>query len=403
VPAQENEAGSGPKRAGRTASIVIVVGLPILVAAAVVAVIMAVSSPRPSSQSAAGQPGLSPAAARDPGVDPGTSLPGIPAPGFTLTSQSGAHVSLRQFRGKVVVLAFVDARCASVCPLTTLSMTEAVRMLGPAAARHMQLLGIDANPDATSVADVRAYSAAHQMTRSWDFLTGTSSQLAAAWRGYHVYVAASHANIDHEPAVYLIDEQGRERTLYLTQMAYATVGQQADLIAAGVSRLLPGHPVPHGTVPMTPARATGPGVTVRLPVIGGATHTASVLLGRGHPHVVVFLAGWLNEVSDVPAGLKALAGYQRQALRHGWPTVAAISEPQTETSPAALSQELAQAGGQALGYPVAADTGGQVADGYAVQDLPWIEITTARGRIVFKHDGWLSATALAQAARHAVG
>ena len=94
------------------------------------------------------------------------------APGFALTDQSGTPVSLRQFRGKVVVLAFVDSRCTTVCPLTTVSMTEAVGMLGPAAARHIQLLGIDANPDATKVADVRAYTVAHQMTRSWDFLTG---------------------------------------------------------------------------------------------------------------------------------------------------------------------------------------------------------------------------------------
>ena len=52
-----------------------------------------------------------------------------------------------------------------------------------------------------------------------------------------MYVAASHGNIDHEPAVYLIDAQGRERTLYLTQMAYASVAQQAELMASGLSRL----------------------------------------------------------------------------------------------------------------------------------------------------------------------
>jgi cytochrome oxidase Cu insertion factor (SCO1/SenC/PrrC family) len=100
-------------------------------------------------------------------VDPGTSLPGSAAPGFTLTDQYGSRVSLRQFRGQAVVIAFVDARCTTVCPLTTVSLTEAVSMLGPAAGRHVQLLGIDANPDATRVADVRAYSAVHQMMRSW--------------------------------------------------------------------------------------------------------------------------------------------------------------------------------------------------------------------------------------------
>jgi cytochrome oxidase Cu insertion factor (SCO1/SenC/PrrC family) len=370
-------------------------GVPVLLIVVLVAVLVSVSGrphPQPAGQA------LNSAANRNPEVDPGTSLPGIPAPGFTLTDQSGTPVSLRQFRGKVVVLAFVDARCTTVCPLTTVSMTEAVRMLGPAASRHIQLLGIDANPDATRVADVRAYTVAHQMTRSWDFLTGSPSQLAAVWRGYHVYVAASHGDIDHEPAVYLIDAQGRERTLYLTQMAYASVAQQAELIASGLSRLLPGHPASRGGVPMTLARSIEPDSAASLPVIGGARGTGHVTLGPGHPHVVVFLASWDEEISDLPAELRALAGYQREALRRGWPTVVAVDEKPTETSPADLARLLASSGGARLGYPVVADTTGRLADGYGVQDLPWIELISASGQIRYHHDGWLPGTALARLA-----
>jgi hypothetical protein len=297
-----------------------------------------------------------------------------------------------------VVLAFVDSRCTSICPLTTLSMTEARSMLGPAAAAHVQLLGIDANPDATKVADVRAYSSAHQMLRSWDFLTGSPHQLAAVWRAYHVYVAASRGNIDHEPAIYLIDGRGRERTLYLTQMAYASVGQQADLIARGLSRLLPGHPAPHELVPLVLAKPIGPAQAATAAVIGGGGHARSVALGRGHPHLVVFMASWLNEVYNLPSELRVLASYQRQAVRHGWPSVVALDETQTESSAAVLPKLLAAAGGGRLGYPVAADTSGRMADGYGAADLPWIEIVSPAGRLVFSHDGWLSEPALARAA-----
>lgn len=346
------------------------------------------------------QPGQMPSGplSKNPDVDPGTSLPGPPAPAFTLTNQFGAPVSLRQFRGKVVVLAFVDSRCTSICPLTTLSMTQAKSMLGPAAAAHVQLLGIDANPDATKVADVRAYSSAHQMLRSWDFLTGSPHQLAAVWRAYHVYVAASHGNIDHQPAIYLIDERGKERTLYLTQMAYASIGQQADLIAQGLSRLLPGHPVPHELVPLALAKAIGPARAATVPVIGGADQVKNVALGRGHPHLVVFMASWLNETYNLPAELRVLASYQRQAVRHGWPSVVALDETQAESNAAALPKLLATAGGRGLGYPIAADTSGRMADGYGVQDLPWIEIISPTGRVVFQHDGWLPTSALARAA-----
>ena len=369
----------------------------VVLCAAVLVTVLAVQPGGGSSTQSASQ-ALDSAANRNPDVDPGTSLPGTAAPGFTLTDQSGTPVSLRQFHGKVVVLAFVDALCTTVCPLSTVSMTEAVHMLGPAAARHIQLLGIDANPDATKVADVRAYTVAHQMTRSWDFLTGSRTQLEAVWRAYHVYVAASHGDIDHEPAVYLIDGQGRERTLYLTQMAYAGVAQQAELIASGLSRLLPGHPARRGGVPMTLARSIKPGSPASLPVVGGARGTGHVTLGPGHPHLVVFLASWDQEISNLPAELRDLAAYQRQALRRGWPTVVAVDETPTETSPADLARVLASSGGTALGYPVVADTSGRLADGYGVQDLPWTELISASGQIRYHHDGWLPAATLARLA-----
>jgi cytochrome oxidase Cu insertion factor (SCO1/SenC/PrrC family) len=378
------------------AVLAIALGVTVLCAAVLVAVFAATSGGGSGSQPAS--QALDNAANRNPDVDPGTSLPGTAAPSFTLTDQSGQRVSLAQFHGKVVVLAFVDAKCTTVCPLSTVSMTEAVSMLGPAAARHIQLLGIDANPDATQVADVRAYTAAHQMTRAWDFLTGSDAQLAAVWKAYHVYVAASHGNIDHEPAVYLIDAQGRERTLYLTQMAYAGVAQQAELIASGVSRLLPSHPALHGAVPMTLARSIKPGATASLTVIGGARGTGQVTLGPGHPHLVVFLASWDQEVANLPAELRALAGYQREALRRGWPTVVAVDETPTETSPADLARVLASSGGAKLGYPVVADTSGRLADGYGVQDLPWIELTSPSGQIRYHHDGWVPTATLARLA-----
>ena len=181
-------------------------------------------------------------------------------------------------------------------------------------------------------------------------------------------------------------------------MAYASIPQQAQLIAGGLSRLLPGHPALHGSVPMTLDRGISPVTSASLPVIGGDRQAGHVLLGPAHPHVIVFLASWDSEVSDLTAELRMLAGYQRQAPRRGWPSVVAVDESRTEASPAALTRLLAQAGGARLGYPVVADPTGRLADGYAVQDLPWIEITSAAGKIRYDHDGWLPAASLTRAA-----
>ena len=62
------------------------------------------------------------AAAANPDLDPGSTLGSALAPDFRLVNQFGQPMSLRQFRGKVVILAFTDSQCTTVCPLTTASM-----------------------------------------------------------------------------------------------------------------------------------------------------------------------------------------------------------------------------------------------------------------------------------------
>src|SRR6202035_1562430 len=80
-----------------------------IVVAALAVVLVAPGSPSTAQ---------SDALAHNPSLDPGTPLSG-PAPDFTLTDQFGHSVSLHSFRGKVVVLAFNDSQCTTICPLTT--------------------------------------------------------------------------------------------------------------------------------------------------------------------------------------------------------------------------------------------------------------------------------------------
>ena len=123
------------------------------------------------SVSGSGAASATGAATANPVLDPGTPL-SKPAPDFKLTDQFGRSVSLRSFRGKVVLLAFNDPVCTTVCPLTTTAMVEAKALLG-AAGSDVQLVGVAANPTATGVKWVRAYSQAHQMMHQWRFLTGS--------------------------------------------------------------------------------------------------------------------------------------------------------------------------------------------------------------------------------------
>jgi cytochrome oxidase Cu insertion factor (SCO1/SenC/PrrC family) len=337
------------------------------------------------------------AAEMNPNLDLGSSLGSLPAPGIALVNQFGQPMSLSQFRGKVVMLSFEDSECTTVCPLTTQSMLEAKQMLG-AAGNQVQLLGVDANPVATSVADVLAYSRAHGMVNQWDFLTGSPAQLKAVWSAYHIAVQIEQGQIDHTPALFVIDQQGREQKLYLTQMAYSSVGQSAQVLADELSTLLPGHPHVASQESLASITVQGPSDQVALP---SATSDAKVSLGPGSPHLVLFFATWLSEVSDLKSELIDGNAYVATARKEGLPPLVAVDETVVEPSAQTVRTYLSGLG-TSLSYPVALDTTGRVADGYNVQDQPWLALVSASGKIIWSHDGWLSVPALTAAVQHAV-
>jgi cytochrome oxidase Cu insertion factor (SCO1/SenC/PrrC family) len=338
------------------------------------------------------------AAEANPDLDPGTSLGGTAAPDFRLTNQFGQQVSLSAFRGKVVVLAFADSECTSVCPLTTMSMLEARQLLGRAG-QDVQLLGVDANPDATAVSDVMAYSRSHAMVNQWDFLTGSPAQLHAVWKAYHIYVQIQSGQVDHTPALFVINQRGQEEKVYLTTMAYASVVQSAQILASEVSSLLPGHPRPAGWSSLAYISGISPAKQVTLPT-GGPGGFGTVTLGPGRPRLVVFFATWLTETSDLRAELLALNSYAQAARQDGLPALTAVDETVIEPGLTTVLNYLAGLG-QPLQYPVALDQTGRLADGYGVQDQPWLVLVSSSGKIVWSHDGWLPLTQLEAAARRA--
>jgi hypothetical protein len=48
------------------------------------------------------------------------------------------------------------------------------------------------------------------------------------------------------------------------------------------------------------------------------------------------------------------------------------------------------------------DRYGRLADGYGVQDQPWIELISASGKILFRNDGWFPEPGLEAAVRQAL-
>lgn len=171
----------------------------------------------------------------------GFPMNGAPAPDFSLVDQFGKPVTLSSFRGQEVVLAFIDSQCKSLCPLTANIMYNAKARLGTAA-NHVALIAVNANPAATSIAEVQSWSIAHGMLHQWLFLTGSPGQLQSIYRQYKIYAQVdANGNDVHDPAVFIIDASGRERLYFetLDSNSQADLKSEIDGMEAGMRQWLP--------------------------------------------------------------------------------------------------------------------------------------------------------------------
>lgn len=172
----------------------------------------------------------------------GFPLAGNVAPDVSLVDQFGKSVTLSSLRGHEVVLAFIDARCKTLCPLTSQIMYEAKARLSASEASQVELVAVNANPAATSVAAVQSWSIEHGMLHQWLFLTGTAQQLQSIYHLYSVYVQVSANGQDvHDPVTYIIDATGHERLYFATldSSAQVDLNSQELGLEAGMRQWLP--------------------------------------------------------------------------------------------------------------------------------------------------------------------
>src|SRR3989304_5536632 len=143
-----------------------------------------------------------------PGDYEGTSFDSS-AVDFRLKDQNGATIALSDFRGRVVVLTFMDSQCREVCPLTAAHLRAAHQMLGDDAT-SVVLIGVNVNVKVSAVADVMAITSKWRLDEipTWHFLTGSAEELEPVWKAYGIAVVPGEDEIQHTPGVYLIDQTG---------------------------------------------------------------------------------------------------------------------------------------------------------------------------------------------------
>ncbi|MDQ6748950.1 MAG: SCO family protein [Candidatus Dormibacteraeota bacterium] len=144
-----------------------------------------------------------------------------PAPAFTLRDQHGQPVSVRAYRGRTVIVTFVDPLCRALCPLEAHVLNAAVRQLPGAQRPAILAVSVDvyANRRADLLQDVRKWS----LVPEWHWAVGSRAALSEVWRSYKVGVsvvtkkiAGNTINyITHTEAAYVIDTSGHERAVFV--------------------------------------------------------------------------------------------------------------------------------------------------------------------------------------------
>lgn len=144
-----------------------------------------------------------------------------PAPDFRLVDADGSSISLRQFRGRPVIVTFIDPVCRSLCPLEAKQLNSAVTAMPRT--RRPAIVAISVNPWAQSRAIFRQDERKWRLVPGWQWAAGRYRQLARVWKRYDVGVLDRKTVVDghtvhdvsHTEAAYLIDASGHERALFL--------------------------------------------------------------------------------------------------------------------------------------------------------------------------------------------
>jgi protein SCO1 len=153
---------------------------------------------------------------------------------FQLPDHNGQLRSLKDFRGKVVVMFFGYTQCPDVCPTTMAELAEAKKLLGADGAK-VQGLFVTIDPERDTPAVLKNYMA--NFDPSFLALRGTPEQLAAVAKDYKIYYKKVEGNtptsytMDHTAASYVYDTQGRLRL-------YTRYGSGAQALASDLELLL---------------------------------------------------------------------------------------------------------------------------------------------------------------------
>lgn len=185
-----------------------------------------------------------------------TPSPGEDVPDFAFTNQNGKPISLRQYRGKVLLLTFIYTRCPfpDFCPRVSNNFAEIYRQFAtnPALSRTCLLsISFDPGHDTPKVLRDYAFSVAHThdpaLFSRWQFAAPSAADLPRVAAFFALTVQSDNGTITHNLSTAVIGPDGK-----IVEWYHGGDWQPSDLInnAVGTGATSAGRGTP-AVVPRT--------------------------------------------------------------------------------------------------------------------------------------------------------
>ena len=133
---------------------------------------------------------------------------GLPAPDFELTDQDGERISMREFRGRPVIVTFLYTTCEDTCPVQAQTVRGALDELG----EDVPAIAIAVDPPRDTPERARAFLSEQRALGRLDFVLGSRAELRPLWEGY--YVRPQSVTQEHQARFTLVDSRGFQRVGY---------------------------------------------------------------------------------------------------------------------------------------------------------------------------------------------
>ncbi len=141
-------------------------------------------------------------------------------PRFTLRDQDGRQVALADFRGKVVVVAFLYTTCQDTCPTTAQQIRLALDKLNRTDDVTAIAVSVDPPPaGGDTPLNAKRFLSKQSLTGRMTYLLGTRAELQPVWAAYGIQpqgqgarpAGVDEAAFEHSAKIALVDGRGRLR------------------------------------------------------------------------------------------------------------------------------------------------------------------------------------------------